>query len=385
MKISIVTGPFLSVPPGRSGSVERRWYYVAHLLSAMGHDVTVVSKCAEDGGSAVFALVPAGGNGQRMSGPNVKTVKGYNRSGSLVWDVVLDFLYAWRCVRLKVPADVVVANTFWLPILLTLGRVRTKIVIDVARVPKWQLAMYWKASCFRVASGVVEKTVLKQAPWLRNRTLKLANPIDTKVFCPAAKENCDESYVLLYAGRIHPEKGLHLLVMAAKRMCEARPHANISLKIVGVSETADGGGGMEYVNELRKLAEHLAVSIDPPIYDRLAFSAVLRKATVFCYPSVAERGESFGVAPLEAMACGAVPVVSALECFREFISHGRNGLVFDHRKDAVAELTHQLLWLYDNPERRKELRQQGEVDAAEFGFEHFAACLDAKFQELVRS
>jgi len=37
------------------------------------------------------------------------------------------------------------------------------------------------------------------------------------------------------------------------------------------------------------------------------------------------------VAPLEAMAYGAVPVVSDLACFRDFIEAGRNGVIFNHR------------------------------------------------------
>ena len=52
---------------------------------------------------------------------------------------------------------------------------------------------------------------------------------------------------------------------------------------------------------------------------------------VFIYPSLAEQGETFGLAPLEAMALGCVPVVSDLQCFKDFIVHKRNGLVFNHR------------------------------------------------------
>ena len=60
-------------------------------------------------------------------------------------------------------------------------------------------------------------------------------------------------------------------------------------------------------------------------------------ASLFVYPSVAERGESFGLAPLEAMARGCPVLVSGLECFLDFIKPGVNGLVFDHRVNDPAE------------------------------------------------
>jgi glycosyltransferase involved in cell wall biosynthesis len=49
------------------------------------------------------------------------------------------------------------------------------------------------------------------------------------------------------------------------------------------------------------------------------------------YPSLAERGESFGLAPLEAMAAGCATLVSDLHCFDDFVVDGENALKFDHR------------------------------------------------------
>jgi glycosyltransferase involved in cell wall biosynthesis len=46
---------------------------------------------------------------------------------------------------------------------------------------------------------------------------------------------------------------------------------------------------------------------------------------MFVYPCLAEQGETFGLAPLEAVACGAVPIVSDLSCFGDFITPGVNG------------------------------------------------------------
>jgi len=45
-----------------------------------------------------------------------------------------------------------------------------------------------------------------------------------------------------------------------------------------------------------------------PVFDADRLARHYERATVFAYPSLAEKGEAFGVAPLEAMASGAVPV-----------------------------------------------------------------------------
>jgi glycosyltransferase involved in cell wall biosynthesis len=68
-----------------------------------------------------------------------------------------------------------------------------------------------------------------------------------------------------------------------------------------------------------------------PTYDTDELNRLYQKASIFVYPSVAEKGETFGLAPLEAMAWGCVPVVSDLRCFKDFIIHERNGLIFNHR------------------------------------------------------
>ena len=62
-----------------------------------------------------------------------------------------------------------------------------------------------------------------------------------------------------------------------------------------------------------------------PIFDRDALKKEMKKAKLFIYPSQAKEGETFGLAVLEAMSCGCVPVVSTLPCFMDFITFGMEG------------------------------------------------------------
>ncbi|MCX6585596.1 MAG: glycosyltransferase family 4 protein [Acidobacteria bacterium] len=189
----------------------------------------------------------------------------------------------------------------------------------------------------------------------------------------------------MYGGRIHPEKGIHLLVSAMHLVAAARPNIVTNLIVVGVISRSDGGGGDSYLEDLRTLGQGLRLEFLPPIYDRSGFAELLRRVTVFCYPSLAEKGESFGVAPLEAMACGAVPIVSDLPCFKEYVIHGSNGLVFDHRRDGASALAMQLIWLIDNKDKREQLRLAGQAHAGAFGFAECAMILEEKLEGMCKA
>jgi glycosyltransferase involved in cell wall biosynthesis len=83
------------------------------------------------------------------------------------------------------------------------------------------------------------------------------------------------------------------------------------------------------------------------VFDPAALENELRSARLFVYPSLAEKGEAFGLAPLEAMAQGCAVLVSNLDCFGDFVRDGETGFVFDHcasnPADALAEKLEQLI------------------------------------------
>jgi glycosyltransferase involved in cell wall biosynthesis len=106
------------------------------------------------------------------------------------------------------------------------------------------------------------------------------------------------------------------------------------------------------------LAAGLPIEWLGPIYHEQQLQRHYLQAAMFVYPSLAEQGETFGLAPLEAMACGAVPIVSDLACFRDFITPGVNGEVFNHRAaDPPALLANIFLELAAGPGQREALSQ----------------------------
>ena len=105
---------------------------------------------------------------------------------------------------------------------------------------------------------------------------------------------------------------------------------------------------------------------------------------IFEYPSLADTGEAFGLAPLEAMASGCAVIVSDLRCFDDFIENGKNGLKFDHRSsDPVSDLSSQLAGLVAEPKRIERIVANGSVTARKFETSAIASLMLSDFRSLV--
>jgi glycosyltransferase involved in cell wall biosynthesis len=275
---------------------------------------------------------------QTMDGVRHLRVRGFDTPRSLIWLKVLDLIYSLRTLAVLPEADIVVTNTFWLPILLR-DASRGKMYVHVARFPKGQLRFYKKAARLQAPSSAVARAIAAQAPALASKTAVVPNPAPTSITTVPPKPLASREKILLFVGRLHPEKGVHLLVEAF--VTGARTvFADWRLMIVGPSETRLGGGGRAYLASLEKTAQGAPrqVTFTGPIFEVVRLESTFRSARLFVYPSLAERGESFGLAPLEAMTHGCAVLVSDLECFTDFVRQGETGFVFDRRvgNPAVA-------------------------------------------------
>lgn len=372
MKITIVTGPFMPLPPAGYGAIEVLWSELAAEFAARGHEVTFVSRSWE--------ATPLD---ETKEGIHFIRRSGFTRSGELKWDLLKDLLYSLRIFFTIPRGDICVTNVFWLPAMLSRARKSVgRIVVNVARAPKGQMGLYRKTARLACTSGAVAKDVIEQTPDVAAITKVLPNPINTRAFIPPAlPRKYDGQRVIAYTGRVHPEKGVHLLVEAFAQL-----HAKDSgllLRIVGPVASDRGGGGEAYLSQLKTLAGALPVEILPPIGDRYALAKVLQEAHYYCYPSLAEKGESFGVAPLEAMATGLSPVVSDLACFRDFLEEGANGLIFNHRENAIANLVAGLSRLINDPKYAAQMGESAARTALQYSNSAVAELFLADFQGLV--
>lgn len=352
----------LPVPTLRGGAVPRMWQGLAEQFARAGHEVTVFARA--------FAGQP-----ERETIEDVRYLRwsGFDQSLSVGKDLLKDLAYAVRACRRLPPGDILVTNDFWLPIFAARRHSIGRVVINANRFPKGQFWLYKRAARIAAASTAVRNAIAAQCPALADRTRVLPNPIDKGVFKPGPPRPAGVgSKTLLFVGRVHPEKGVHLLVEAFRLVHAQRP--GWRLRIVGPTAVAQGGGGVAYAQRLTNLAEGLPVEFGEPIYDLALLAGCYRAVDLFCYPSIAEQGESFGVAPLEAMACGVAPVVSALACFRDFINAGENGLVFDHRAARPnVGLSEQLLVATGDDALCSTMGTRAAQTACRFSYENVAA------------
>ena len=130
-----------------------------------------------------------------------RRVRGYNTPQSGLKLKGFDLLYSLR-VRNALPlADLLVTNTFWLPMLFPKQKFGA-LLVDVQRMPKGQMSLYRHAAGLRANSRVVESAILSDDPKARGRTTMIPNPL---TFIPSEPVDWSaKKKIILYAGRIHP-------------------------------------------------------------------------------------------------------------------------------------------------------------------------------------
>jgi glycosyltransferase involved in cell wall biosynthesis len=374
MKINIVMGFFLPVPAVAGGATEKIWFRLAQEFAVAGHEVRLVARTWP--GMAVAETV----DGIRMM-----RVPGFDHSRRLWRNLFLDGWWGWRVGRRLPQADVVVCNTVSLPIWLRVMKPGAgRVAVVLGRMPKGQVRVYGRVDLLLATSAAVAECARAENPRLAERIHTFANPIDWNLYAQATPKSAP--LTIGYIGRLHPEKGLELLLEAAACLAADANLPPWQLKIRGPVAIAQGGGGPAYRDALLtaygpRLGDRLQFLA--PEYDPLRLAACYRALDVFCYPSIAERGETFGISVAEAMAAAAVPVVSDLAAFRDLVVSGHNGFVFDHRSpEAVGQLASRLACLLSEPSLRATLAAQAQADVRRYDYSDTARDLLAQFARL---
>jgi glycosyltransferase involved in cell wall biosynthesis len=375
MRITIAIGPFLPVPPLLGGAVERSMDELSRAFASRGHEVTVISR--------LYGDLP---EAEQADGVRHIRVKGFDRPRSLVRALVLDLIYSLRVLRVLPDADVTIANSFMLPIVIRRRRYGL-VCPSVGRVPKGQLRLYRHVGLLLTNSKAIARQMAEQTPAIKDKIAVVPRPLPAEYSALLARgERVETKNAILYVGRIHPEKGIGQLIEAFASLPEDA-RKGWRLEIVGPWEIAQGGGGEAYLSELRSKAGAVADAVEfaGPIYDKRALFDRYAAAEIFVYPSLAEEGETFGVAAMEAMAIGCCTIVSKLECFEDFIADGKTGLVFDHRcTEPAGALRECLLQAMGDEGLRTRIRTNGLRKGKEFSIDRIIDRLETVFAEEIR-
>ncbi len=375
MIISIVTGPWLPVPALQGGSTSRIWQGLAEEFAHQGHQVTIYCRS-----------YPGQPEREVIDGVRYLRKAGFPQSSSIIVDLLKDLAYSFLTLpSLPGQADILIINDFWLPVFAPFFRADAgRVVTHVGRFPKGQFFLYTKVARFVALSGVIRDAIASQFPPATSRIKVIPNPVDTRVFSPPPLPRCPtQDKTILYVGRIHPEKGLNLLIDAFNLISEQFPQTR--LKIIGPFKENQGGGGEDYLNSLKSKVGNSQVEFSLPIFDVNQLADAYRRADLFCYPSIAEKGESFPVAPLEAMASGLIPIVSDLACFKDFIEADKTGYFFDHRgPGAVSNLADVLIYAIANWEKTRRIGNNATQKVQDFSYGKIAQQYLDDFELLVK-
>jgi len=174
------------------------------------------------------------------------------------------------------------------------------------------------------------------------RTAVLYNGADEACFHPALRSFEPQVPVVLFVGRLVPEKGVHVLVEAMRQLDRMR--INVRAKIIGGVHFNDDSRS-PYVAALQHdcpaNVDFLPYMTGKPLADEF------RRSSIFCCPSTWD--EPFGMVNVEAMASGLPVVASAAGGIPEIFSRGGGVLVPKGRATELAFALRALI--EDEPER----------------------------------
>lgn len=202
------------------------------------------------------------------------------------------------------------------------------------------------------------------AGWYRDRLRNIdiqviANGIDREQYSQGAiipkwrRTLSATKKILMYAGRISPEKGVHLLAEAFTHL--APKHPELQLVIIG--------GRSRGNNDRAKYADKLEASLKPFSNQVILLGSInpaemhlhYRLADLLVVPSVVE---AFGMVCLEGMAAG-IPVLAApIGGLPEFVQDNQNGYLIKDHGDPLS-LAAQIEHILNAPEEAKQVALNG--------------------------
>lgn len=237
-------------------------------------------------------------------------------------------------------------------------------------------------------SDYVTEAIRKRFSAVAERCHTVHNGINMDLFRPSPDGLVmqDETDQLLYVGRLSPEKGVHVLIEAFKILVENHPR--LRLHLVGAPSrvsyymifcpdwedpaiaTLERYYGIRLFDMVRRQLSRRLTSYSDDLArlaegdERIVFYGGLpnhqtvdcyRRATMLVFPSLCN--ETFGMPPIEAMACGLPVVATHTGGIPETVKHGRTGILVP-RGDA-RELARAIAQLLDDPERARAMGKAG--------------------------
>jgi len=231
-----------------------------------------------------------------------------------------------------------------------------KVYRKIIGLERLELQSFARVPLILCNSNYTEAAIKKEQP---NAKTQIVYPgVDHNKFFPTWE---DEGY-LYYNSRFQKNKNHEMAIEIAKR-------ARYNLILSGfVSKN-----NLDYFERIKKKSETLNVKIIPnPTDDTIV--KLLQRCSIFLFPSI---GEHFGIAPVEAMACGKTVVAHKSGGTIETV--GKVGILCG---DNPEEWIKNVKYLMENEEDRKALGKKAYEFSKGFTWENTAKRIDEILERL---
>ncbi|OCT12272.1 hypothetical protein A8709_31045 [Paenibacillus pectinilyticus] len=361
MHLLIIAPEQIPVPPPVGGSVEHCIYQIAKQISP-NHKVTIVSRWRANypkkSVHGHVTIIRVGGQNRKKYLSNVlKTIKGkhYDR---IQIDNRPTFVHAVRASFPHTPISVFLhSTTFISPPMTT----RKQAARDLAR-----------ANLIIGNSLSLQKHLKRTFPNIKHKVRFVHLGVNLHQFRPKTKSRSHSSsrFVILFAGRLIPRKGIPVLMKATRIVRRSVPSARLYI--------AGGTGKQGYKSYLKKLARSLRIPVTFRGYvSRSQMPKFYRSGDCFVCPS--QGHEAFGLVNVEAMASGVPTVASRNGGIPEIIKHQHNGLLVTNYRSPKA-FAEQIIRIAKQPVLAAQLSKQARLDVqSKFSWRATASKLESLY------
>jgi D-inositol-3-phosphate glycosyltransferase len=235
-----------------------------------------------------------------------------------------------------------------------------------------------------VVSTEAEAAALRSAYGIRPDRLSVVAPgTDLAVFRPrpgsAARRllGREDQRLFVFVGRLERLKGVDILLRALALLTTGGRHPDVRLLVIGEDSRSDGESEKE---RLMRMTQELGLG------GRVEFLGTVSQERLAVFYAAAEAclmpsySESFGLAGLEAQACGTALVASRVDGLASLVRDGITGFLVDgHDPAAYAERMERLL---DEPGLADRLGRAGHRLARSYSWDTTAGRLLEQFDAL---
>ncbi len=319
MKIGIMA-PFMVT----LGGGEKYVAVMAEELSA-GHQVDLIIQEQISRNKVAATL------GVRLAGVNLRVID----AGDLYFEFDPDWAREQQRAGITAEYDLFINLANDIPFLN--GAPRGLAVIQFP-FNKRNLPRFWRERLNSYRTVAVYSEYVRQ--WVRNYWGIEAQVLHPPVTVPESWGN--KQKIILAVGRFFPgsHNKKHLRLIRAFRELLARGHHGWQLHLAGGVE--NNASDRQYLQQVAASAQGLPVVLHP----NMAYQNLLRlyqAASIYWHATGwgenaqndPERFEHFGLTTVEAMACGAVPVVINAGGQTEIVNHGFNGFLWQNGQELL--------------------------------------------------